>query len=77
MHPVQPRRFLMPETQTAMLFLLPSFLGFMVFMALPILASLALSFTNWHLISTPSFVGLKVGRKKITRKIALPRFRLD
>ena len=29
------------------------------FMALPILASLALSFTNWQLISTPSFVGLQ------------------
>ena len=43
----------------AMLFLLPSFLGFMIFMALPILASLALSFTNWQLISTPSFVGLQ------------------
>ncbi|MGZ2385530.1 multiple sugar transport system permease protein [Rhizobium brockwellii] len=31
----------------------------MVFMALPILASLALSFTNWQLISTPSFVGFQ------------------
>ncbi|MBB2750625.1 UNVERIFIED_ORG: multiple sugar transport system permease protein [Rhizobium aethiopicum] len=60
--PLQPgrsRRFLKPETQTAMLFLLPSFLGFMIFMALPILASLALSFTNWQLISTPSFVGFQ------------------
>ncbi|SCW84776.1 multiple sugar transport system permease protein [Rhizobium mongolense subsp. loessense] len=60
--PVQralPRRFLTPDTQTAMLFLLPSFLGFMAFMALPILASLALSFTNWQLISTPSFAGLQ------------------
>ncbi|MFB2605313.1 carbohydrate ABC transporter permease, partial [Rhizobium phaseoli] len=55
----QPRRFLKPETQTAMLFLLPSFLGFMIFMALPILASLALSFTNWQLISTPAFVGFQ------------------
>ncbi|MGO8655417.1 carbohydrate ABC transporter permease, partial [Rhizobium ruizarguesonis] len=59
LQPGQPRRFLKPETQTAMLFLLPSFLGFMVFMALPILASLALSFTNWQLISTPSFVGFQ------------------
>ncbi|MGO6907030.1 sugar ABC transporter permease, partial [Rhizobium ruizarguesonis] len=31
LQPGQPRRFLKPETQTAMLFLLPSFLGFMVF----------------------------------------------
>ncbi|PKA43670.1 ABC transporter substrate-binding protein [Rhizobium sullae] len=57
--PVQRRRFLKPDTQTAMLFLLPSFLGFMAFMALPIAASLALSFTNWRLISTPSFAGFQ------------------
>ncbi|UWU16784.1 sugar ABC transporter permease (plasmid) [Rhizobium sullae] len=57
--PVQRRRFLKPDTQTAMLFLLPSFLGFMAFMALPIAASLALSFTNWQLISTPSFAGFQ------------------
>ncbi|CAN7715685.1 carbohydrate ABC transporter permease [Rhizobium sp. LjRoot258] len=55
----QSRRFLRPDTQTAILFLLPSFLGFMAFMALPILASLALSFTSWQLISTPSFVGFQ------------------
>lgn len=59
LQPGQPRRFLKPETQTAMLFLLPSFLGFMIFMALPILASLALSFTNWQLLKTPSFVGFQ------------------
>ncbi|TCU11178.1 carbohydrate ABC transporter permease [Rhizobium sullae] len=56
---VQRRRFLKPDTQTAVLFLLPSFLGFMAFMALPIAASLALSFTNWQLISTPSFAGFQ------------------
>lgn len=55
----QSRRFLRPDTQTAILFLLPSFLGFIAFMAMPILASLALSFTNWQLISTPSFAGFR------------------
>ncbi|MGO4485644.1 carbohydrate ABC transporter permease [Rhizobium pisi] len=59
LQPVQSRRFLKPETRTAMVFLLPSFLGFMIFMALPIVASLALSFTSWQLISTPSFVGFQ------------------
>ncbi|WP_458387105.1 carbohydrate ABC transporter permease [Rhizobium pisi] len=59
LQPVQSRRFMKPETQTAMVFLLPSFLGFMIFMALPIVASLALSFTSWQLISTPSFVGFQ------------------
>ncbi|MFS2179437.1 carbohydrate ABC transporter permease [Rhizobium pisi] len=59
LQPVQSRRFLKPETRTAMVFLLPSFLGFLIFMALPIVASLALSFTSWQLISTPSFVGFQ------------------
>ncbi|RUM20696.1 sugar ABC transporter permease [Rhizobium vallis] len=59
LQPVQSRRFLKPETQTAMVFLLPSFLGFMIFIALPIVASLALSFTSWQLISTPTFVGFQ------------------
>lgn len=45
------------EARTAFLFLLPSILGFVVFMLFPIIASLAMSFTNWQLISTPSFVG--------------------
>jgi multiple sugar transport system permease protein len=46
------------EARTAFLFLLPSILGFVVFMLFPIIASLAMSFTNWQLISAPSFVGL-------------------
>ena len=40
-----------------MLFLLPSFLGFVAFMLFPIVASLGLSFTNWQLLSAPQFVG--------------------
>lgn len=45
------------EARTAFLFLLPSILGFVIFMLFPIIASLAMSFTNWQLISAPSFVG--------------------
>jgi ABC-type sugar transport systems, permease components len=45
------------EARTAVLFLLPSFLGFVAFMLFPIVASLGLSFTNWQLLSAPQFVG--------------------
>ena len=38
--------------------LLPSLLGFLLFVALPVLASLALSFMEWNLIKPPVFVGL-------------------
>jgi multiple sugar transport system permease protein len=55
-----PRRrtsMLTNEARTAFVFLLPSLLGFVAFMLIPIVASLAMSFTNWQLISPPSFVG--------------------
>src|SRR4051812_16632251 len=39
-----------PETRTAMLFLLPSFIGFMVFYAIPAVRGFYLSFTNWDLL---------------------------
>jgi multiple sugar transport system permease protein len=40
------------------LFLLPSMLGFMIFVALPVLGSLGLSLVKWKLVDTPEFVGL-------------------
>jgi len=40
------------------LFLLPNFLGFLVFTSLPVLASLVLSFFGWDLFTPPRFVGL-------------------
>lgn len=39
------------QTLTAYLFLLPSLLGFLVFLAFPIVFSLILSFTDWDLVS--------------------------
>jgi multiple sugar transport system permease protein len=39
-------------------FLLPSLIGIVLFLVLPILASIALSFTNWQLLGTPRFVGI-------------------
>jgi len=40
-------------------FLLPNFLGFLVFTSLPIVASLGLSFTEWDIFHSPKFVGLQ------------------
>ena len=39
-------------------FLLPNFIGFLLFTSLPVVASLALAFTKWDLLSSPEFVGL-------------------
>ncbi len=47
------------EVVTAYTFLLPNLSGFIIFTSLPILASLALSFVRWDLLSwPPRFVGL-------------------
>ena len=42
--------WLRPETRTAWLFLLPSFIGFMVFYAIPAVRGIYLSFTDWDLL---------------------------
>jgi multiple sugar transport system permease protein len=41
------------------LFILPWFFGFLVFTAGPMLASLALSFTEWGLVDQPVYIGLE------------------
>jgi multiple sugar transport system permease protein len=49
------------ETLIAYLFLLPNFLGFLIFTSLPVLASLILAFLKWDMISPDStikFIGL-------------------
>jgi len=40
-------------------FITPNFLAFVLFVAGPVIAGLALSFTSWDLLSPPVFVGLK------------------
>ena len=40
-------------------FILPSLLGFVVFLVVPMIASLGLSFYDWELLTPPQFVGLK------------------
>ncbi|GLV59343.1 sugar ABC transporter permease [Dictyobacter sp. S3.2.2.5] len=60
--PRKPRRMSSAEKKenlAAHLFLLPWFLGIIIFTAGPVLGSLYLSFTNYNLIGTPSWVGLR------------------
>ncbi|NLE49972.1 MAG: sugar ABC transporter permease [Chloroflexi bacterium] len=46
------------ERLAALAFISPWFIGFIVFTAGPMIASLVLSFTNYDVINPPSFVGL-------------------
>jgi multiple sugar transport system permease protein len=51
--------WLRPETRTAWLFLLPSFIGFMVFYAIPAVRGIYLSFTDWDLLKqSGAWVGI-------------------
>jgi multiple sugar transport system permease protein len=45
------------ETLVAWLFILPSLIGFTVFYLVPAIRGLYISFTDWDLLSTPTFVG--------------------
>jgi multiple sugar transport system permease protein len=47
------------EALAGYLFLLPNFLGFLLFTSIPVAASLVLSFFKWDLLSTPRFVGFE------------------
>ncbi|QEN08306.1 sugar ABC transporter permease [Oceanispirochaeta crateris] len=47
------------DSQQAFLFLLPMALVFSIFLILPIIATFVFSFSNYDLLSPPSFVGLK------------------
>lgn len=46
-----------------LLFLLPSLIGFLVFIIFPIIYSLGISFTDWDLINQMNFVGIENYRK--------------
>lgn len=47
------------EALAGYLFILPSFVGFAVFLVVPMIASLGISLYDWELLLPPSFVGLK------------------
>jgi multiple sugar transport system permease protein len=55
------------DLPTAFWFLLPSLLGFLAFMLIPLVASFVLSFTNWQLLAPPQFVGLDNYVRALTR----------
>jgi multiple sugar transport system permease protein len=52
------RSLLWAERRDAFLFILPWFIGFLVFTAGPMLASLYMSFTRWEIVTKPVWVGL-------------------
>ncbi len=57
-----------PDQQwEAYLFLVPSLIGFLIFTALPVIASLALSFVHWNLLTPPTFVGVANYVQLLTR----------
>lgn len=47
------------ETIAGYLFLLPNMIGFVIFTALAVVASAAISLTSWDLLSDPEFVGFQ------------------
>ena len=57
------------ETIAGYLFLLPNFLGFLVFSLFPILASFALTLTDWNLIGERKFVGLDNFRRLLSDEL--------
>ncbi len=64
-----PSRLVTEERRAALGFLAPSLVLFLVFAALPVLASFGISFTRWDLFTTPSFVGLENYFKILTDPI--------
>lgn len=53
------------ESLVAVLFLLPSLIGFLLFMLGPTIGSFIMGFTDWNLLNIPSFLGLENFREII------------
>lgn len=47
------------KTWPAYLFILPNFIGVLVFIAFPVVFSLFMSFTSWDVLTPPTFVGAR------------------
>lgn len=63
-----------PDQQwEAYFFILPSFAGFLIFVAMPVVVSLLLSFADWNLLRPPEWVGLANYRHLLTRDIIFNR----
>lgn len=54
------------EERVAYLFLLPWLIGLVLFTAIPIVASLGMSFTDWRLLTEPAWIGLANYQKMLT-----------
>ncbi len=48
------------------MFILPWIVGFLVFWAIPLLASVGLSFTRWNMVGAPAFAGTRNFEKMLT-----------
>ncbi|MDJ0755003.1 MAG: sugar ABC transporter permease [Ardenticatenaceae bacterium] len=57
--PTRLRQMFANEKAVAYLFLLPSLIGFVTFYAVPAVRGLFISFTDWNMLSDPTFVGLE------------------
>ena len=57
------------EELIAYAFILPSFLGFLVFLVVPMLLSLGISFYDWELLTPPRFVGIKNFQTLLTDRV--------
>ncbi len=55
------------EALSGYFFILPWIIGFIVFLAGPMLASFALSFTRWNIVGDPRWIGLENYRQIFTR----------
>lgn len=53
------RQWFNQETAVAWLFLMPSLIGFVVFYAIPAVRGVAISFTDWDLLTEPNNVGFE------------------
>src|SRR5690349_9339648 len=54
-----PSKLRAKEERWAYLFILPQFLGLVLFVLGPVLATLFLSFSEWNLVAPPQFIGLQ------------------
>ncbi len=53
------KRWLNEETAVALLFILPSMIGFIVFYVVPAVRAVTISFTDWDLLTDPNNIGLE------------------
>ena len=58
----------MKKSKSGLFFVLPAFIGILIFIVIPIVCSFALSFTNWDLLNEIEFVGFQNYREIISEK---------